>query len=147
MRRYKVLVSIAILLIILLHALPVLHRGLRKRVWPFLDWAMYKDAVAAGPVRADIRQLVGVTRAGGRIDVDDDTVGVSSFVMDRLYIKPMLQGDSSAARQLAGLLNRERRDSIIEIRLETETYTATDSGIVKSESPDIAYRVGPSDSR
>jgi hypothetical protein len=142
MRRYKVLVSIAILLIIVLHAVPVLSRTWRKRVWPFLDWAMYKDAVAAGPVRADIRQLIGVTRGGGRIDVDDDTVGVSSFVMDRLYIKPMLQGDSSAARQLAGLLNRERRDSIVEIRLETETYTATDSGIVKSQRPAIAYRVG-----
>lgn len=142
MRRYKVLVSIAILLIILLHAVPVLSRTWRKRIWPFLDWAMYKDAVAAGPVKADIRQLVGVTRSGGRIDVDDDTVGVSSFVMDRLYIKPMLQGDSSAARQLAGLLNRERRDSIVEIRLETKTYIATDSGIVKSEPPAIAYRVG-----
>ncbi len=142
MRRYKVLVSIAILLIIVLHAVPVLSRSWRKRVWPFLDWAMYKDAVAAGPVRADIRQLVGVTRSGGRIDVDDDTVGVSSFVMDRLYIKPMMQGDSSAARQLAGLLNRERRDSIVEIRLETETYIATDSGIVKSQPPPIAYRVG-----
>ncbi len=142
MRRYKVLVSIAILLIIVLHAVPVLSRHWRKRVWPFLDWAMYKDAVPAGPVRADIRQLVGVTRTGGRIDVDDDTVGVSSFVMDRLYIKPMMQGDSSAARQLAGLLNRERRDSIVEIRLETETYIATDSGIVKSQPPAIAYRVG-----
>ncbi len=142
MRRYKVLVSIAILLIIVLHAVPVLSRPWRKRVWPFLDWAMYKDAVPAGPVRADIRQLVGVTRTGGRIDVDDDTVGVSLFVMDRLYIKPMMQGDSSAARQLAGLLNRERRDSIVEIRLETETYIATDSGIVRSQPPAIAYRVG-----
>ncbi len=142
MRRYKVLVSIAILLIIVLHTVPVLSRHWRKRVWPFLDWAMYKDAVPAGPVRADIRQLVGVTRTGGRIDVDDDTVGVSSFVMDRLYIKPMIQGDSSAARQLAGLLNRERRDSIVEIRLETETYIATDSGIIKSQPPAIAYRVG-----
>jgi hypothetical protein len=142
MRRYKVLVSIAIILVIVLHALPIVSRHWRKRVWPFLDWAMYKDAVPAGPVRADIRQLVGVTRTGGRIDVEDDTVGVSSFVMDRLYIKPMLQGDSSAARQLAGLLNRQRRDSIVEIRLETETYFATDSGIVKSQSPAIAYRVG-----
>ena len=147
MRRYKVLVSIAILLVILLHALPVLHRGLRKRVWPFLDWAMYKDAVAGGPVRADLRQLVGVTGRGSRIDLNDDSVGVSSFVLDRLYIKPMLQGDSSAARQLAGLLNRERGDSIVEIRLETESYVVTDSGIVKSTSPGIAYRVGPSDSK
>ena len=142
MRRYKVLVSIAILLVIVLHVLPVVSKGLRKRVWPFLDWAMYKDAVPAGPVHADIRQLVGVTRKGGRIDVEDDTVGVSSFVMDRLYIKPMLQGDSSAARELAGLLNRRRGDSIVEVRLETKTYTVTDSGIVKSESPAIAYRVG-----
>jgi hypothetical protein len=143
MRPYKVRVSIAILLIILLHALPIVSRSLRKRVWPFLDWAMYKDAVAAGPVKADIRQLVGVTRTGARLDVEDDTVGVSSFVMDRLYIKPMMQGDSSAARQLVGLLNRSRRDSIVEVRLETETYTVTDRGIVKSQSPAIAYRVNP----
>ena len=143
MRRYKVLVSIAILLIILLHALPVLHRGLRKRVWPFLDWAMYKDAVAAGPVRADVRQLVGVTRKGNRLERTDDTVGVSTFVLDRLYIKPIIGGDSSAARQLAGLLNRVRQDSIVEIRLETETYTVTDTGLAKSRPPAIAYRVGP----
>ena len=143
MRRYKVLVSVAILLIIMLHALPVLSRGLRKRVWPFLDWAMYKDAVAAGPVRADVRQLVGVTRKGNRLELTDDTVGVSTFVLDRLYIKPMREGDSLAARQLGGLLNRVRQDSIVEIRLETETYTVTDTGIAKSQSPAIAYRVAP----
>ena len=63
--------------------------------------------------------------------------------MYRLYIQPMMQGDSSAARQLAGLLNRERRDSIVEIRLETETYTATDSGIVKSQPLPSPFGLAP----
>lgn len=147
MRQAKVVTSISILLIISLHAVPVFHPGLRKRIWPFLDWAMYKDAVPPGPIRADIRHLVGVTLKGERKEVSKDTVGVSSFVLDRLYLKPMNAGDSSAARRLIGLLNRKRNDPVVEIRLESETYWVTDAGIVKTDNPVITYRVDPSSSR
>ncbi len=122
MRRRKVVISIVILLVIGLHVVPVLHAGLRKRMWPFLDWAMYKDAIPAGPIQATRKSIVGVTSKGQRIPVTDDTVGLSSSI-DRLYIRPMRSGDSAAARHLIGRLNRWRDgDPFVEIRLESATY-------------------------
>lgn len=46
MRQSKVWISIGIILLIALHAVPVLSAGFRKRTWPILDWAMYKDSRA-----------------------------------------------------------------------------------------------------
>jgi hypothetical protein len=136
-----------ILLVIALHAVPVLHAGLRKRIWPILDWAMYKDAQAPGPIETDRKRIVGITASGQREVVSKEVVGLSSFALDRLYAKPMKAGDSSAARQLLLRLNRQREDPFVEIRLEAETYTATDTGIVRRAHPPITYRVEPAPSR
>jgi hypothetical protein len=147
MRQYKVWISTVILLVIALHAVPVLHAGLRKRIWPILDWAMYKDASPPGPIETDRKRIVGITASGHREVVTKEVVGLSSFALDRLYAKPMKTGDSSAAQQLILRLNRQREDPFVEVRLEVETFTATDSGIVRRKKPPITYRVDPAPSR
>jgi hypothetical protein len=48
---------------------------------------------------------------------------------------------------LALRLNRQRQDPFVEFRLEVETYTATDTGIVKHSNPPITYRIAPAPSR
>ena len=143
MRPYKIWISTVILLVIGLHAVPVLHAGLRKRIWPILDWAMYKDASPPGPIETDRKRIVGITASGRREVISKELVGLSSFALDRLYAKPMKVGDSTAARQLMDRLNRQRQDPFVEVRLEVVTFTATDSGVVKYANPPLRYRAGP----
>lgn len=147
MRPYKVCISAVILLVIGLHAVPVLHAGLRKRIWPILDWAMYKDASPPGPIETDRKRIVGITAGGQREVITKELVGLSSFALDRLYSKPMKVGDSSAARQLMVRLNHQRQDPFVEVRLEVETFTATDSGLVRHGNPPMTYRATPALSR
>jgi hypothetical protein len=141
MRQSKIWISAVIVLVIALHAVPVLHAGLRKRIWPILDWAMYKDASPPGPIETDIKRIVGITASGRREVISKELVGLSSFALDRLYAKPMKFGDSTAAQQLALRLNHQRDDPFVEVRLEVETYTATDSGLMRRENTPITYRV------
>jgi hypothetical protein len=147
MRPSKTAISIAIVLVIALHAVPVLSARIRLRTWPFLEWTMYHNALAAGPVRADVRRLVAVTSSGREMAVDKNLAGVSSFVLIRQYIQPIQAGDSSAARRLLVRLNRERDDSFVEIRLKVETYTVTDTGLVRTVQPVITYRNDSQSSR
>ncbi len=147
MRQSKIWISTVILLVIALHAVPVLHAGLRKRIWPILDWAMYKDASPPGPIETDRKRIVGITASGQRVVISKELVGLSSFALDRLYAKPMKVGDSSAAQQLILRLNQQREDPFVEVRLEVETYTATDTGLVRRANPPMTYRVGPAPSR
>jgi hypothetical protein len=140
MREPKTIISIAIILVILLHAAPLLYRAERKTMWPFLDWAMYKDSRPAGPIRAYKKHITGITARGQRESVTTDLTGVSITSFNMLYLQPMWTRDSSAARQLFDRLNREREDPFVELRLESETYTVTDSGVVREDNPVITYR-------
>lgn len=142
MRQPKLLISIFILLMIGLHALPViLRQGERQTLWPFLTWAMYKDSRPAGPVQAEERRLFGVTAKGAREEVDWPITGLSRPALRRDVIQPMLAGDSSAARNLLDRVNARRRDPFVEIRLEVNRFTISDTGLIKERLPVLAYRV------
>jgi hypothetical protein len=104
---------------------------------------MYKDASPPGPIQTDKKRIVGITASGQRRVINKELVGLSSFALDRLYAKPMKVGDSTAARLLMSRLNRQRQDPFVEVRLEIETFTATDSGIVKHANPPMTYRAAP----
>lgn len=147
MRQPKLLVSIFILLVIALHGVAALRRGQTQTYWPFLKWGMYKDSRPPGPIQAEKRRIVGVTQTGKTEEVTSNLVGLSGSTMGRLYVRPMMDGDSLAARQLLDRLNRERVDSFVELRLEVDRYTLTDSGIVKQENPISSYRAVSTESR
>jgi hypothetical protein len=144
MLQSKALLSALILLAIGLHAVPMLHAGERKRLWPFLVWAMYKNSRPAGPVETNVRHLVGMTSDGQRVAVDDAAVGLGYPAIERMYIRPMLDGDSAAAQRLAARLNRWRAEQpLVEIRIESEKYTVTEAGITRRANPAVSYRVDP----
>ena len=144
MLQSKTLLSILILLAIGLHAVPMLHAGERKRLWPFLVWAMYKNSHPAGPVETNVRHIIGTTSDGQRVEIDDEAVGLGYPAIERMYIRPMLDGDAAAAQRLAARLNRWRGEQpLVEIRLESERYTVTESGIVRRGNPAVSYRVDP----
>ncbi|MGH7499022.1 MAG: hypothetical protein ACREL3_09255 [Gemmatimonadales bacterium] len=147
MRRPKVLISTVILLIIGLHAVPVVDAGLRKRIWPFLDWAMYKDPIAPGPIQTERRRIVGVTAQGAKEEITNDDLALSSFAMERQYLQPMKAGDSTTVRQLFTQLNKDRADPFVELRLEMAVYRATKDGVVEDDQPAVVYVLDPSQSR
>ena len=55
--------------------------------------------------------------------------GLSRFVVNRTFVVPWLQGDTTAASRLLAHLNQRRPDPLVKIRLSVETYTVTDSGM------------------
>ena len=130
MRSPKVWASVWIILAVGLHAVPILLRQRQyQTTWPWLVWAMYKDSRPAGPIVGERRRLSGVTEAGRQIHIDEDSVGVSRFVVNRTYVMPWLQGDTTAAPRLLAQLNQRRPDPLVEINLSVETYTVTDAGM------------------
>jgi hypothetical protein len=120
---------------------------MQKRLWPILDWGMYKESRPAGPIQANKMRVIGITLKGERQPITPYLVGSSGLALRGLYTKPMWDGDSLAARRLVRRLNRGRADPFVEVRLESEKYMVTDTGVVKQENPAITYRVDPSEGR
>ncbi|HEV8177236.1 MAG TPA: hypothetical protein VGP44_06055 [Gemmatimonadales bacterium] len=143
MRQPKVWISAGILLLIALHAVPVLTAGIRKRTWPVLDWSMYKDSRGPGPIQVNKKRIIAITASGQQDTVTPDLLGSSPFALRNLYERPMWQGDSSAAQQLFARMNLERKDPVVEFRLESENYTVSDTGIVKQGNPVLRYHASP----
>ena len=112
MRYSKAWVSLWIVLAVGLHAVPiVLRQRQNQTTWPWLTWAMYKDSRPAGPIVGERRRLSGVTEAGRPVTIDEDSVGLSKFVVNRLFVRPWLLGDTTAAPRLFAHLNQRRRRS------------------------------------
>ena len=126
----KVWTSLWIALVVCLHGVPVV---LRERpnptTWPWLPWAMYKDSRPAGPIVAERRRLSGVTESRQTVTVEEDSAGLSRFVVNRTFVRPWLLGDTTAAPRLFAHLNERRQDRFVELRLSVETYTITDAGM------------------
>jgi hypothetical protein len=140
MGRTKLFISILILLVLALHAVPVLHAGLRKRMWPFMVWSMYKNSRPAGPIKAYKRRIIAITAKGQRERVTGELVGSTGFAVSRQYTGLLANGDSSAAQDLFRRLNPVRKDPFVELHLEGESYTVTDTGVVKQRIPVLIYR-------
>jgi hypothetical protein len=145
MRQRKRFISIFILMVIGLHAVPVLQRlqDERQTLWPIMAWGMYRNARAPGPIQTTIRRVVGTTSKGEEETITPNLLGLSGYAFERMYIKPMRAGHSSAAHQLIARLNLSRDDPFVELRLQSETYRVTETGVVKEDNPVIAYRVDP----
>lgn len=147
MRRPKTLVSVVILLVIGLHAVPVLYRSERGTLWPFMQWSMYKNSREPGPIDTHQRRILAITANGRRDTVTPRLLGLSITVLKQRYLAPIATGDLSSAPELIARLNRHRSDPVVELRLEGETYTLTDTGIVRTGDPVVTYRGGSPDSR
>jgi hypothetical protein len=136
----KTLISIVILLVIGLHAVPVLYRSERGTLWPFMQWAMYKNSREAGPIDTRQRRIIAITAQGQSDTVTPRLLGLSITVLKQRYFVPIANGDLSPAPELMERLNRHRDDPVVELRLEGETHTLTDTGIVMTDDPVVTYR-------
>jgi hypothetical protein len=141
-------VSILILLILGLHALPVLsYQGTRQTRWPFLAWAMYAQSYPPGPIEAVTRRLVATSRHGTSRPIAYRDVGLTSPGFSSNYLQPLGRGDTSAARRLVDRLNRLGPDSVAQLRLETIRYRMVDSGVAVDTLPVVVYSANPQATR
>jgi len=147
MPQRKTLISIVILLVIGLHAVPVLYRSQRGTLWPFMQWAMYKNSRRPGPIDVHQRRILAITSQGQTDTVTPHLLGLSITVLKQRYLSTIGTGDLSPAPELIERLNRHRDDPVVELRLEGETFTVTDTGIVRTDDPVVTYRADLSRSR
>ncbi len=141
MRQPKVWISLLILTVIGLHALPILsYQGHRQNRWPILAWAMYAKSFPPGPIEALRKRIVTVAASGARSELSPHEVGVSRPTLGKSFTRPLWDGDTATARDLFRRLNRDRADPIVEFRLEGEKYSVSDTGVVKETFPPIIYR-------
>ena len=140
MPQRKTLISLVILLVIGLHAVPVLYRSERGTLWPFMQWSMYKNSRKPGPVDVRQRRLLAISAKGATDTVTPHLVGLSITVLKQRYLVPIATGDLSPAPELIDRLNRHRDDPVVELRLESATYTVTDTGIARTGNPVVTYR-------
>ncbi len=138
----KTLISLFILLVIGLHAVPVLQdRGQRQILWPFLVWSMYKKSRPPGPIKGWKTHAVVTTASGDSQSVTKYLVGLSDFTIARMYWQPWMRGDTTAAERLLKRLNRDRQDPFIQLRVARETYWVSDTGLVRNDPPVLTYRL------
>lgn len=165
LQQSKVFISILILLVIGLHGLPVLQGfvGKRQTFWPFMSWSMYRGSYSSKePIRSMVRRTIGITSAAQELEIESlfsqpyspffnlfrwphidnvNSSGLGYYALTKLYLTPMWEGDFSAARELADLLNRRRETPIVEFHLESQIFTVTDVGIIKELNSVFTYRI------
>lgn len=137
--RRKALISAVILLVIGLHAAPMVLSAERGTLWPFMVYAMYKNSRPA-PVQVNQRRILAVTASGVRDTVTPDRLGVSITVLDQQYHRPLMTGDTTVVSGLFRRLNQGRADPYVELDLVSETYTVTDTGLARRDNPVVTYR-------
>jgi hypothetical protein len=148
MREPKTWISLAILTVIALHALPLLsYQGYRQTRWPILAWAMYAKSYPPGPVETERRHLVGITREARRVEITSWLAGVPLPAMGKAFVRPLLQGDSARASELFRRLNENRQDPVVEIRVEQQRYMVSDTGLVTDTMPVVSYHAAPPTAR
>lgn len=136
----KTRISLFILLILGLHAIPVLwYQGERQTRWPFLAWAMYARSFPPGPIDMTTRRLVATFASGKEEQVTAQLVGLPSPAFQKAYVTSVWKGDSAPAYELIQRLNRRGIDPIVQLRFEGESYTVVDSGVVTTPLPVIIF--------
>jgi hypothetical protein len=138
----KTRVSAFLLVVLGLHALPVLsYQGVRQTRWPFLAWAMYARSYPPGPIEVVIRELVAVSPEGAQHEVGARDVGLSGPAFRNNYLAPLSRGDTTAGRWLVDRLNRLRADSVTQVRIETVRYRLVDGdpGVAVDTLVVVAY--------
>ena len=141
MRDSKLWISALILLVLGLHAIPVIsYQGHRQTRWPFLAWAMYARSWPPGPIQTMDRALVGRTAAGTEEEVTAWLAGLPRPAFRNAYVNPLFEGDSVLARELMERVNRGRDDPFVEIRTSGQRYTLADDGVVTEDLPVFTYR-------
>jgi hypothetical protein len=148
MRQPKVWTSLFIILVIGLHALPVIsYQGNRQTRWPFLSWSMFAQPVPPGPIQMTRRFIYGFTAGARRELITASLVGINQSTYGRGFVRPMAQGDTAVAQRLFRRLNDRRDDPFVELRVETEVSTLVGDSVVKQSLPPVSYRAGLLESR
>ena len=143
MHGVKLYISLFILFIIGLHVLPVLQELLvrRQTFWPIMAWGMYRHPHdPRQPIQTSTKHILGVKAGGEVVQIVASDIPLLDIPFDRIYLGPLLAGDSTAARRLADRINRGQANPFVEFRLEDTRYVLTATGIMREVTPLVVYR-------
>ncbi len=144
----KTRISLFILLILGLHAIPVLsYQGEHQTRWPFLAWAMYARSFPPGPIDMTTRRLVATSASGKEEQVTSRLVGLPYPAFQKNYVSAIWKGDSARAYELIARLNRGAPDPIVQLRFEGESHTLVDTGVVTAALPALIFRAPSAEAR
>ena len=126
--RDRARITAFILAVLALQLVPVAREftGARETLWPFLAWGMYRHA-SMPPVETTAHRILARTDRGTR-RVRPEDAGFERFAFRRFYQIPIAAGDSAAARDLAGRLQRRWETPVREILLEEAVVTLSEDG-------------------
>jgi hypothetical protein len=145
MDRRKLGISLVIVVVLGLHAAPVLfYQGRRQTMWPFLTWAMYKNSRPAGPIEARRTHILAITATGKTERVSSGFSGLPLPALREMYVEGLRHQDSAVAQQLLRRLNLHRKDPVVELRVVGQTYRLTPQGVVIRENPVLSFRLDSS---
>jgi hypothetical protein len=145
MSQSRVWISIFILLVLLLHAVPVVdYKGHRQTTWPILAWAMYAKSMKPGPIETTKRRATVSTSTGDSQVVTGRVIGLNRPALNHLFIVPMWRGDSSVAEKFLRRLNRHRDEPFVAIRIDGTKYMLVGDAVVTEPLPPVSYRVNAS---
>jgi hypothetical protein len=138
-------ISLLILLIISLHAVPVVsYQKARQTRWPFLLWAMYAKSYPPGPIVVQRRRVMAASAGGKEEEITAQMVGLPTPAFRNIYVTPLWNGDSALGSELIRRLNDHRDDPVVQLRLEGEQLILADTGTVREPLPTVTYRADPS---
>jgi hypothetical protein len=140
MDRRKLGISLLIVLVIGLHAAPVVfYQGGAQTYWPFLAWAMYKNSRPPGPIQARRTRLVGITADGTEHRIGTRDVGLPRHVVRDFFTDSLRGNNAALAQQFMRRLNRHRKDPFVEVRVVGQVFSLTPTGIVIRDNPVIRF--------
>ena len=150
-------ISLFILAVIGLQAGTFLYAS---RFWPFMIYSMYRDSEKPRPIFQWKRRVIARTASGAKLELlhtpemhtfailegpaeeGIDPLGLNSFAIRKLYLNPMMDGETDAARRLADRINLRRPgDPVVEILVESQKFTSTPEGVVAGPAKTQAFPV------
>ena len=143
----QILISLLILLLVGLHGWANVAKAIAPsslmgdRSWPFLAYGMYRKSHSPGVIRATKQEIFVLTASGQELRLVREMVGLHRQALGQHYIGPMRAGNRLAYRLLADRINVAREDPIIALRVQSDTYASSDSGVILERSQSLTYAV------
>jgi predicted DCC family thiol-disulfide oxidoreductase YuxK len=144
--RYRIAISVIILLILGLHLWADAAKALRSswmgdKSWPFLAYGMYRQSYKPGIIRATKQHIIAITARKKEIELNRSTVGMGGQALYQHFIDEMIGGNPIAAARLADRINLDRTDPVIAFRMQSESYAITDDGVITEGKRSMVYPV------
>jgi len=130
-RAARIVATLVIIFVLALQAQAVFPL---RRVWPFLDYPMYRTAHYAGEAVPRFHILV-TTDSGATMEMDPASLGISFFKHLHGPVEAMQEGDHERFEEFVEIFEARQEVAVASARLENRPVRLDESGTVSEEPP------------